>query len=145
MTFGKELDAVQREAKILKDAGVKVIVVLSHAGYRVDQKIAAEVSDIDVIVGGHSHTFLYKGSISRTSMLFSNNVVRSGNSRKKFNAVCKLFCVVVIVVFNLVTLSSFKNPVTLTETVKSILTNIIHATALRFVVQLPYIRHSYVI
>lgn len=96
MTFGKEVDAVKREAKILKDAGVKVIVVLSHAGYRVDQKIAAEVSDIDVIVGGHSHTFLYKGSISRTSMLFSNNVVRSGNSRKRLTPFASFFVLLLL-------------------------------------------------
>ena len=28
-----------------------------------DRKVAAEVDGIDVIVGGHSHTFLYTGKI----------------------------------------------------------------------------------
>ena len=32
-----------------------------HADYDIDLRIAAEVEGIDVIIGGHSHTFLYIG------------------------------------------------------------------------------------
>ena len=35
---------------------VDVIVVLSHIGFNADRQLAAAVSDIDVIIGGHSHT-----------------------------------------------------------------------------------------
>ncbi|WP_080831995.1 S-layer homology domain-containing protein [Cohnella massiliensis] len=42
----------------LKEAGVDKIVVLSHLGYTEDEKLARQVSGIDVIVGGHSHTKL---------------------------------------------------------------------------------------
>lgn len=36
--------------------------MLSHCGLDVDQQIAANVGEhVDVIVGGHSHTFLYSG------------------------------------------------------------------------------------
>lgn len=53
---------MRKEAERLKAAGVHVIVGLSHAGYGKDKKVAREVEHIDVIVGGHSHTFLYTGN-----------------------------------------------------------------------------------
>lgn len=61
VTFTDVVTTVRREAKKLKDAGVEVIIGLSHAGYGIDKKVAREVELVDVIVGGHSHTFLYTG------------------------------------------------------------------------------------
>ncbi|KAL4232880.1 5'-nucleotidase [Mactra antiquata] len=61
VTFNNVIDTVQKEASKLKAAGVKVIIGLSHAGYGMDKKVASVVDNIDVIVGGHSHTFLYTG------------------------------------------------------------------------------------
>lgn len=51
--------ALQAEVDLLASQGIDKIILLSHLGYDVDQDIAAAVSGIDVIVGGHSHTFLY--------------------------------------------------------------------------------------
>jgi 5'-nucleotidase len=48
-------------AAALEEAGVNKIILLSHLGYVEDQEIAATVPGIDVIVGGHSHTFLGTG------------------------------------------------------------------------------------
>lgn len=39
----------------LRSQGAQVIVVLSHLGLGADIKLAREIGDIDVIVGGHSH------------------------------------------------------------------------------------------
>jgi 2',3'-cyclic-nucleotide 2'-phosphodiesterase (5'-nucleotidase family) len=39
-----------------------IVVLLSHAGEDVDEKIAADVPGIDVIVGGHSHSRLPSGT-----------------------------------------------------------------------------------
>jgi len=50
--------AVQAEVDRLTEEGVNKIIVLSHSGYALDQKIAAETTGVDVIVGGHSHTLL---------------------------------------------------------------------------------------
>jgi 5'-nucleotidase / UDP-sugar diphosphatase len=44
----------------LREQGADVIVCLSHSGVDEDRELAREVSGIDVIVGGHSHTALYK-------------------------------------------------------------------------------------
>lgn len=57
----KTKDSVQsaKEAvAALKGQGVNKIVALTHIGYGADKTLAAAVDDIDVIVGGHTHTYL---------------------------------------------------------------------------------------
>lgn len=39
---------------------VDLIVVLSHAGIDFDERMAAEIAEIDVIIGGHTHEELYE-------------------------------------------------------------------------------------
>jgi 5'-nucleotidase/UDP-sugar diphosphatase len=56
--FGDPVEAVRKQVAALTAEGVNKIVLLSHSGYLVDQKIAASVDGVDVIVGGHSHTLL---------------------------------------------------------------------------------------
>lgn len=50
--------AAKEEAARLTADGVDKIIVLSHSGFYADQKIAREAEGVDVIVGGHSHTYL---------------------------------------------------------------------------------------
>ena len=45
----------------MKAQGVNILIALGHSGYTEDKRIAMEVPDIDVVVGGHSNTFLYSG------------------------------------------------------------------------------------
>lgn len=52
------IEAVKREVEHLTKAGVNILVVLSHIGLQKDQQLAREVPQIDVIIGGHSHSFL---------------------------------------------------------------------------------------
>lgn len=62
LKFLDEVITVKEEAQKLHDNGVDIIIVLSHSGLEMDRKIAKEAGPyIDVIVGGHSHTFLYTG------------------------------------------------------------------------------------
>ena len=56
--FTDPVDAVQGEVDKLTAEGVNKIIVLSHSGYSVDQRVAAETTGVDVIVGGHSNTLL---------------------------------------------------------------------------------------
>jgi 5'-nucleotidase / UDP-sugar diphosphatase len=58
ITFSDPVPAVQAEVDRLTEAGVNKIIVLSHSGYGVDQRVAAETTGVDVIVGGHSNTYL---------------------------------------------------------------------------------------
>ncbi|MGA0541226.1 bifunctional metallophosphatase/5'-nucleotidase [Neotabrizicola sp. VNH66] len=56
--FTDPVQAVQGEVDKLTAEGVNKIIVLSHSGYLVDQKVAAETKGVDVIVGGHDNTYL---------------------------------------------------------------------------------------
>lgn len=56
--FTNPVDSVQGEVDLLTAAGVNKIIVLSHSGYEIDQYIAKNTTGIDVIVGGHSNTYL---------------------------------------------------------------------------------------
>ncbi|WP_050927478.1 bifunctional metallophosphatase/5'-nucleotidase [Aestuariivita boseongensis] len=58
ITFTDPVAAVQAEVDKLTAEGVNKIIVLSHSGYGVDQRVAAETTGVDVIVGGHSNTLL---------------------------------------------------------------------------------------
>ena len=56
--FSDPIAAVQGEVDRLTAEGVTKIIVLSHSGYAVDQKVAAGTTGVDVIVGGHTNTYL---------------------------------------------------------------------------------------
>jgi 5'-nucleotidase len=56
--FQDELDAIAADVAALTDAGVDKIVALTHVGLPHDREIAAQVAGIDVVVGGHSHSYL---------------------------------------------------------------------------------------
>jgi 5'-nucleotidase len=56
-----EVEAVRNEVAKLKSDGVNIIIVLSHCGLEVDREIAKHAGPIAIIVGGHSHSFLYSG------------------------------------------------------------------------------------
>ncbi len=58
ITFSDPVAAVQGEVDKLTAEGVNKIIVLSHSGYGVDQRVAAETTGVDVIVGGHSNSLL---------------------------------------------------------------------------------------
>jgi len=48
--------AVNREVTVLRENGVNKIILVTHIGLGMDKAVAAKVRDVDVIVGGHSHT-----------------------------------------------------------------------------------------
>ena len=52
---------------IIIGQGVEIIIALGHSGYEKDQEIAKKVPEIDVVVGGHSNTFLYHGDPPKTN------------------------------------------------------------------------------
>ncbi|MEH6904199.1 bifunctional metallophosphatase/5'-nucleotidase [Neobacillus drentensis] len=46
-----------------------IIILLSHLGLNVDESIAAEFPDIDVILGSHTHHYLEKGKLVGSTLL----------------------------------------------------------------------------
>ena len=59
VVFEDPVTSVQATVDTLTGMGVDKIVLLSHLGYEQDLVLATAVSGVDVIVGGHSHTFVY--------------------------------------------------------------------------------------
>jgi 5'-nucleotidase len=47
-------------AKQLKEQHCDLVICLSHIGYEEDVQLAEHSRNIDLIIGGHSHTFLEK-------------------------------------------------------------------------------------
>ena len=56
--FTDAVSAVQAEVDFLTEAGVNIIILLSHSSYGIDKMIAANTTGVDVIVGGHDNTYL---------------------------------------------------------------------------------------
>ncbi|CAG5115172.1 unnamed protein product, partial [Candidula unifasciata] len=59
VTFVEELAAVQGEIDKLVAQGVNIIIALGHSGFAVDLHLAAHLKHVDIVVGGHTNTFLY--------------------------------------------------------------------------------------
>lgn len=59
--FLDEVESIRREAKQLKSQGVNILIAVGHSGFEMDKKIGREVEDIDIVIGGHTNTFLYNG------------------------------------------------------------------------------------
>ncbi len=54
-SFGLRLEALQANVDKARASGAEVVVLLSHNGFDVDRKLAADLSGIDVILTGHTH------------------------------------------------------------------------------------------
>ena len=50
--------SVAAALEVLRQQGVDKVIALSHGGFGRDKEVAAKLDGIDVIVGGHTHTFL---------------------------------------------------------------------------------------
>lgn len=56
MVITDPFNAVQNAVDDLKKQNINKIIVISHLGFEEDKRLAAEIPDIDVIIGGHTHT-----------------------------------------------------------------------------------------
>ena len=67
VTFSPVVTAVQSEVNKLTAQGISKIIMVGHLGYDVDLKLASVITGVDVIVGGHTHTFLYTPVLTRAN------------------------------------------------------------------------------
>ena len=56
--FLDEVVGAQSAIDALKNQGIRHIIVLSHHGYAADKAMAAKLTDVDLIIGGDSHSLL---------------------------------------------------------------------------------------
>ena len=67
---GTNVAIAKEMIKFLKDKGADVIVLVSHIGYKEDVALAKQVKGIDLIFGGHSHSYVKKiGHIGKTAIV----------------------------------------------------------------------------
>ncbi|ALC41075.1 NT5E-2, partial [Drosophila busckii] len=67
--FKEEIVSINAEAAKLRQEGFKIIIALGHSGFNKDQEIAKHCPDVDIVVGGHTNTFLYNGTAPSTERI----------------------------------------------------------------------------
>lgn len=75
--FSDQVEAAKKAVSQLEQAGVDLIIAVTHAGVEEDQDLARAVPEIDVIVGGHCHTLLEEPIIQGSTI-----IVQSGELLK---------------------------------------------------------------
>lgn len=56
--FEDRAESLRKAVSALKKEGVRHIVALTHVGYKADIELAEAIPEVDVIVGGHTHSVL---------------------------------------------------------------------------------------
>ncbi len=56
--IAQDVDTITTAVEELKKQGVDKIIALTHVGYPRDLAVIARIPDVDVVVGGHSHSLL---------------------------------------------------------------------------------------
>lgn len=73
-SFGIRPEVLQQNVDAARKAGAEVVVLLSHNGFDVDQKLARVINGIDVILTGHTHDAVPKAiEIGSTLVLSSGS------------------------------------------------------------------------
>lgn len=64
LQYQDPVKVVNKYAEYLREEkGCDMVICLSHLGYTEDKELAASTVNVDLIVGGHSHTLLHKKQI----------------------------------------------------------------------------------
>ncbi|MGR3632229.1 MAG: thiosulfohydrolase SoxB [Limimaricola soesokkakensis] len=77
LSFGVRQERMAEVVQEARDAGAEVVVVLSHNGFDVDRKMAAQVPGIDVILTGHTHD-----ALPEPVLVGSTHLIASGSHGK---------------------------------------------------------------
>nr|WP_145550306.1 5'-nucleotidase C-terminal domain-containing protein [Variovorax boronicumulans] len=87
-TFEDEAVAAQREIDKLRQQGIHKIIVMSHIGYAYDKQVIAKLTDVDVVVGGDSHTLLGPEALATTGVGTPGGAYPTRVSDKNGKSVC---------------------------------------------------------
>ena len=77
-SFGIRDENMQAMVDEVRGLGADLVVVLSHNGFDVDKKMASIVTDIDIILSGHTHDALPE------PVLIDNTIIVASGSNGKF-------------------------------------------------------------
>lgn len=58
--FDDPIESARKAIEELRKKGADILISVNHSGVKEDRQLARELPDIDVIVGGHSHTTLFE-------------------------------------------------------------------------------------
>ena len=76
LSFGVREERMAEVVAEVRDMGVDLVVVLSHNGFDVDRKMAAQVPGIDVILTGHTHDALPEPVLVGQTLLIASGLER---------------------------------------------------------------------
>ena len=71
----------REEVRTLREDGADIVVALSHMGAACDEDLAGQVSGIDIIVGGHDHTYLCESVVGPEN--WTTVIVHDGSQGEK--------------------------------------------------------------
>lgn len=57
-----EVISLQKEVYRLRNNSVNILIALGHSGFARDLEIAKQVEGLDLVIGGHTNTFLWNGT-----------------------------------------------------------------------------------
>lgn len=62
--FRDEIDAIKEEINKLKkkNSELNIFIAVGHSGLERDLQIARAIPELDLVVGGHSHSFMFTGN-----------------------------------------------------------------------------------
>ncbi len=73
-SFGIRQETLQENVNKARDEGAQVVVLLSHNGFDVDQKLATVITGIDVILAAHTHDAIpHAITVGKTILLSSGS------------------------------------------------------------------------
>ncbi len=84
--FNNEVASAQKAIDELKAQGVRHIVAVTHQGYDADKALAAQLTDVDVVIGGDSHSLL--GDFKAVGITTSSGAYPTVVSNKNGEPVC---------------------------------------------------------
>ena len=71
-SFGIRLKTIQQNIDNAKKKGAEIVILLSHNGFDVDQKLASVLNNIDVILTGHTHDAIPQAIKIKNTLLLSS-------------------------------------------------------------------------
>ena len=71
-SFGIRPEVIQKNIDKAKQKGAEIVVLLSHNGFDVDQKLASTLNNVDVILTGHTHDAIPKAIKIKNTLILSS-------------------------------------------------------------------------